>query len=60
MSIWHGSTVKSGDMEIDLKASDYEAPHATMYIEAPDCAFEFTLNREEWARVRTMIDDYLT
>jgi hypothetical protein len=60
MSIWHGKTVHADEMEIDLKASDYAAPHATMYIELPNCEFEFTLNRDHWAEVRSMIDEYLT
>lgn len=50
MSIW-SRTVKSDDITVELKASDYDAPHATMYIEAPDCGFEFTMDREKWVQL---------
>ena len=50
MSIW-SRELETETLRISLKASDYDAPHATMYVEAHECEFEFTLDREDWVKL---------
>lgn len=58
MSIYM-NTLKCEGFEIDLKASDYNAPHATIQVEFDNATFEMTLDKKELEGLVDMLRTFL-